>query len=84
MWELLKKIHQRHVIWFLLVALFSLIAFVGKQYNTRLEGLEEYKGIQNGHLHQIDLRLEKIDTKQQGMVEDLKDIKESLRVRRNP
>lgn len=83
MLEILKRVHPRHVIWFLLVALFTLIAFVGKQYNTRLEGLEEYKSIQNGHLGQIDVRLERIDTSQQHMAEDMKELKD-LWKRRNP
>lgn len=57
-----RKIHPRHVIWGLLVALFTLVAFVGKQYHNRLEALEGYKKEQNGHLRHIDVRLEKIDT----------------------
>jgi hypothetical protein len=57
---LLRGIHPRHVIWLLMISLFSLIAFVGKQYNTRLETLENYKKEQNGHLrrrserHRVD------------------------------
>jgi len=70
--DLLKKIHPRTVIWFLLTAIFCLIAFVGKHYDTRLGALEEYKKEQNGHLRQIDIRLERIDTSLQHIKEKVK------------
>ena len=55
---ILRKVHPRHVIWGLLVAIFCLLAFIGKKYDTRLEGLEQYRREQNGKLHAIDLKLE--------------------------
>lgn len=72
---ILRKINTRHIIAFLLAALFSLIAFVGKQYAGRLDALEgvdksqqqdfdRYRKEQNGHLHSIDVRLERMETEQ--------------------
>ena len=56
--DIIKKVHPRHVIWALLMAIFCLLAFIGKKYDTRLEGLEQHRQEQNGRLHSIDLKLE--------------------------
>lgn len=62
---ILKYIHPRHVIWVLLVALMALLAFIGKEYDKRLEAVEIHKKEQNGHLQHMreDFRELKTDIK---------------------
>jgi hypothetical protein len=51
---MLRKIHARHVIWVLFMALISVLLFVGNDYSKRLEATEEWVNEQNGHLKKID------------------------------
>lgn len=48
-----RKVHPRHVIWFLMTALIAVILFVGSEYRSRVEALEDHKKEQNGHLREI-------------------------------
>lgn len=75
MLDILRKIHPRQIIWGLLVALFTLIAWVGKHYDTRLQALEQYKKEQNGRLRSLDGDMREVKT-------DVKWIREALERRR--
>jgi cell division protein FtsB len=48
-----RKVHPRHVIWILLVALIGLLAFIGKHYDSRLHAVEDHIETQNGHLQNL-------------------------------
>ena len=52
---ILRKVHPRHVIWFLMTALFAVILFVGAIYDNRLIAVESHIEIQNGTLHRMEV-----------------------------
>jgi hypothetical protein len=87
---LLRRIHPRYVIWCLMLALFALIGAIGRYYAGRLDAVEvkdtqqheefrAYQKTQNGHLHQIDLRLERIESGQQYQREMIEKIDKRLK-----
>ena len=86
---ILRKIHPRHIIWFLLLALGALVGAQGRSYIARLDSLEdrhdkekqtfeEYRKVQNGHLHSIDVHLEAVRGEQRTQREIITRIEKKL------
>ena len=55
-----RKVHPRHVIWFLFTSLITVLVFIGYQYHSRLEAIEDGRKEQNGHLKEISTEVKHI------------------------
>lgn len=73
----LRKVPVHVALWFLLTSLVAVLIYFGgavaKTYESRVGDLEKHKKDQNGHLHNLDLRMERIETNVQWIKEKLED-----------
>lgn len=59
--DVLKYIPVRAVLWVLIVGLIATTGYIGRGMIGRLDSLESWKNAQNGHLKEIDRRLENVN-----------------------
>ena len=82
-----KRVHPRHVIWFLLVAIFGMLAWVGNSYADRMDAVEDWKREQNGHLRDISSEMrhiggnvQEIRTEQRAMKTEIQGLRVDVEV----